>query len=70
MAPSAVDTVATNDAEREYKKDKVQGVYKEAFAQSSATTKYETEINGDPENGVAPAKYPNYLPCTKPLKIR
>ena len=60
MAPARIedDTIVVDEAEREYKKDKNTGVYKEAFAQSAATTNYENEING--EN---PAKYPLYLPC-------
>ena len=61
MAPVAVET--NNEAEREYKKDRKQGAYKEAFAQSTATTNYDTEINGDEAKGILPAKYPNYLPC-------
>ena len=64
MAPALIDhTVGdpTSVAEKEYEKDKRQGVYKEAFAQSAQTTNYETEINGS--DTVTPAKYPQYLPC-------
>lgn len=63
MAPSLVDRTLDDatEAERQYKKDKNQGAYKEAFAQSAASTKYDTEINGS--DTIAPAKYPNYLPC-------
>jgi hypothetical protein len=64
MAPARVDyTVgdSTEVAEKEYQKDKKQGIYKEAFAQSAHTTNYDTEINGS--DTVIPAKYPHYLPC-------
>jgi len=40
--------------------------FKEAFAQTPRTTNYETELNG--ADGVAPAKYPNYLPVWDDVK--
>ncbi len=61
MAPALIDRTVGDAAEATYKKNKDQENYKEAFAQSAATTKYETEINGS--DTIAPAKYPNYLPC-------
>lgn len=61
MAPSLVERTVDDVAEKAWAKDKQAGSYKEAFAQSAATTNYETELNGS--DTVAPAKYPNYLPC-------
>lgn len=63
MAPALVERPVDNSnlSEAVWKKDKVQGEYKEAFSQSAATTNYETEINGSETQ--KPAKYPNYLPC-------
>ncbi|KAK3719479.1 hypothetical protein LTR37_004337 [Vermiconidia calcicola] len=60
MAPALIESNADAVAEQTFQKDKNQGSYKEAFSQSSATTNYDTEINGS--DTVEPAKYPNYLP--------
>lgn len=60
MAPALIERT-TEEAERQYNKDKRQTTYKEAFQQAPDTTKYETEINGS--DTITPAKYPHYLPC-------
>lgn len=60
MAPALIESNADAVAEQTFQKDKNQSSYKEAFSQSSATTDYNTEINGS--DTVEPAKYPNYLP--------
>ena len=69
MAPALVETLPNTNAEVTYEKDKKQANYKEAFAQSAASTKYETEINGS--DTIEPAKYPHYLPCKSlhPMKV-
>ena len=64
MAPALIDNTTDNVAEAVWKKDSRQGQYKEAFQQSAASTKYETEINGSEK--FAAAKYPHYLPCKTP----
>ncbi|CAK1355338.1 Alpha-ketoglutarate-dependent sulfonate dioxygenase [Cercospora beticola] len=68
MAPALVETTTVPDvtytdkkAEDVHRKDKLQSSqYKEAFAQGTASTKYDIELKGDGKH--APATYPHYLP--------
>lgn len=67
MAPSLVETIPVRPVEsieppteQIAAKDKSQGTYKEAFAQSAHTTNYEAELKGSAKH--PPAAYPHYLP--------
>ncbi|KAM3419179.1 hypothetical protein BST61_g5123 [Cercospora zeina] len=68
MAPALVETTTVPDvayadkkAGEIHRKDQLQSAqYKEAFAQGTASTKYDIELKGDGKH--APATYPHYLP--------
>lgn len=71
MAPGLVEPLPSRsvdvNAEKLYSKDKGQGVNtKEAFAQGTASTNYQGELNGT--GGYAPATYPHYLPYWDDVK--
>lgn len=74
MAPGLVETVVDRDvphphdvkADEIAAKDKLQGNYKEAFAQSAKSTNYEAELHGSEKH--PPAAYTHYLPYWEDVK--
>ena len=54
--PTAID----HRADKIVAKDKLQGDYKEAFAQAAHSTNYDGELKGTDKH--PPAAYPHYLP--------
>jgi len=68
MAPALISDDHSTDSVQAIKAKtaEISFNHKEAFAQTPRTTNYETELNG--AEGVAPAKYPNYLPVWDDVK--